>query len=186
MPDQKKKFGAVIIDPPYQRFGVEKYYPTMSDEEILAMAPTIADLLKPDAMVWLWVANSNIVFGTELLAAMGARYSSMLSWIKPRIGRGRPLRSSTEHVLLGLIGKPEVLFRGQGTWMFAPVQDPSHKPEELHAVIERLTPGPYLELFARRARPGWSVWGNQLEKSDVVLAEHPVPGEHGERRREAA
>lgn len=175
--DRNGGFGAVIIDPPYRGFGVERHYPTMSDDEIRAIAPAIKSLLAPDAMIWLWVANSNIAFGMEVLAALGARHSSMLTWAKPRIGRGRPLRSSTEHALLGLVGSPTVAFRGQGTWLFAPVQEPSHKPEEFHVIVERLTPGPYLELFARRPRPGWSVWGNELPHSDVVLAGYPVPGE---------
>jgi N6-adenosine-specific RNA methylase IME4 len=61
-----------------------------------------------------------------------------------------------------------VLFRGQGSWFYAPVQEHSHKPEEQYAVIERCSPGPFLELFARRARPGWHVWGDEVE-SDVSL-----------------
>ena len=180
------EFRAVIIDPPYRGFGVERHYPTMSDDEILAMMPVIKELLAPDVMIWLWVANGNVIFGTRILAALGARHSSMLTWVKPRIGRGRPLRSSTEHALLGIVGKPNIQFRGQGTWLFAPVQDASHKPEEFHAVVERLSPGPYLELFARRPHAGWSVWGNQLERSDVRLPGYPVPGDDSNTRGEAA
>ncbi|MEV0534736.1 MT-A70 family methyltransferase [Kitasatospora sp. NPDC050463] len=46
--------------------------------------------------------------------------------------------------------------------MYAPLQDLSHKSEEQYAVIERCSPGPYLELFARRRQPGWGVWGNEV------------------------
>lgn len=179
MESNPSKFNTVIIDPPYSGFGVERHYPTMSNDEILDMAPAIKALLGSDAVVWLWVANANILFGHDLLGALGAKYSSMLTWAKDRKGRGRPLRSSTEHVLLGLIGKPDVTFRGQGTWLFAPVQDASHKPEEMHTIAERLTPGPYLELFARRPRPGWSTWGNELIASDVTIPGYPVPGDDG-------
>jgi N6-adenosine-specific RNA methylase IME4 len=52
--------------------------------------------------------------------------------------------------------------------VYAPVQNHSHKPEEQYAIIERCSPGPYLELFARRCPPGWDAWGDQVD-SDVAL-----------------
>lgn len=61
-----------------------------------------------------------------------------------------------------------IRFRSQPTWLFAPVQEHSHKPEEQYAIIERCSRGPYLELFARRRRPGWHCWGNEVD-ADVVL-----------------
>jgi len=79
-------------------------------------------------------------------------YRSCLTWIRPRYGLGRYLRNQTEHLLLGVRGKAPIRFRGQGSWLYAPVQEHSHKSEEQYAVIERCSPGPYLELFARRAR----------------------------------
>ncbi|MGH4010590.1 MAG: MT-A70 family methyltransferase [Pseudonocardiaceae bacterium] len=72
-----------------------------------------------------------------------------------------------EHLLLGTRGKAPVLFRGQGTWLYAPTQEHSHKPEEQYAIIQR-SPGPYLELFARRKHPGWHVWGNEIT-CDIAL-----------------
>ena len=80
----------------------------------------------------------------------------------------RYLRNQTEHLLLGVRGKAPIRFRGQGSWLYAPVQAHSHKPEDAYAVIERCSPGPYLELFARRKRPGWDVWGNEVS-CDVAL-----------------
>ena len=53
----------------------------------------------------------------------------------------------------------------------------SHKPEEQYAVIERISGGPYLELFARRAQPGWDAWGNQID-SQVSIPGYPVPSDH--------
>ena len=60
--------------------------------------------------------------------------------------------------------------------MFAPLQDHSHKPEEQYAVIERVSSGPYLELFARRRQPGWAAWGNQID-SDIVIPGYSVPSD---------
>ena len=65
-------------------------------------------------------------------------------------------------------GRAPILYRSQPTWLYAPKQDHSHKPEEVYAVIERCSHGPYLELFARRKRPGWQAWGNEVA-SDVEL-----------------
>jgi N6-adenosine-specific RNA methylase IME4 len=70
-----------------------------------------------------------------------------------------------------------VQFKAQPTWLFAPLQDHSHKPEEQFAVIERVSPGPYLELFARRRQPGWDIWGNEVE-SDVAMPLKPNGGRH--------
>lgn len=102
------------------------------------------------------------------MESWGFTYRSCLTWIKPRFGLGHYLRNQTEHLLLGTKGTTPVLFRGQGTWFYAPLQEHSHKPEEQYAIIERCSPGPYLELFARRKRHGWAVWGDEVA-GDVEL-----------------
>jgi N6-adenosine-specific RNA methylase IME4 len=90
------------------------------------------------------------------------------------MGLGNYLRNATEHILLGTRGKAPVLFKAQPNWLFAPVQDHSHKPEEQYAIIERVSPGPYLELFARRSQPGWDKWGLEVV-SDIKIDGYPVP-----------
>jgi N6-adenosine-specific RNA methylase IME4 len=95
-------------------------------------------------------------------------YRSAITWVKPQMGLGRYFRSATEHLLFGVRGRAPIAFRSQPTWLFAPVQDHSHKPEEQYAIIERCSPGPFLELFARRKQPGWDVLGNEMD-SDIEL-----------------
>lgn len=102
------------------------------------------------------------------MTAWGFDYRSCLTWIKLRYGMGPYLRNQTEHLLFGIRGRAPTRFKGQGTWLYAPLQEHSHKPQEQYAVIERCPPGPYLELFARRPRLGWDVWGNEVV-SDVAL-----------------
>lgn len=173
---------AVLADPPWSGLGAEKHYPTMSTEQICAMSTELQPLLAPDCLLWLWVANKNIAEGMAVLEAWGFEYRSMLTWVKPRLGVGKPLRNMTEHVLLGQRGKPEIRFHSQGTWLFAPVAEHSHKPEELHAIAERLGPeGKRLELFARRPRPGWDIWGNEVQ-SDVPLGPFPTASKRAYRR----
>ena len=79
-----------------------------------------------------------------------------------------------EHIILGTRGKAPVKFKAQINWGIFPVQDHSHKPEEVYDIIERVSPGPYLELFARRSRPGWDAWGNEIP-SDLEIPGYPVP-----------
>jgi N6-adenosine-specific RNA methylase IME4 len=69
-----------------------------------------------------------------------------------------------------------VKLRGHSTWLYAPVQEHSHKPEEQYALIERLSDGPYLEFFARRRQHGWFAWGNEIT-ADIVIPGYPVPSD---------
>ena len=114
----------------------------------------------------------------------------MLTWCKPGVGCGR-FMCNTEHVLVcrkgPRAGNPFGL-GGQfapattGTWFNWPRGRHSDKPDAFFDIVERISPGPYLELFARRARPGWTVWGNEVEshahlsggeavRSDELLAQ---------------
>lgn len=146
--------------------GAVRHYAVMSVEAICALR--VDRLCAADAHLWLWVTNASLHPGKQVLEAWSFTYRSCLTWIKPRFGLGHYLRNQTEHLLLGTRGKAPVLFRGQGTWFYAPIQEHSHKPEEQYAIIERCSPAPYLELFGRRKRTGWDIWGNEVT-SDVAL-----------------
>jgi len=167
-----KHYGTILADPPWdvpsQRgtYGAGRHYPLMTIEQISALR--VGHLAADDAHLWLWVTNAAWREQVTVMEAWGFSYRSCLTWIKPRLGLGRYLRNQTEHLLLGVRGKAPIRFRGQGSWLYAPVQAHSHKPEEAYAVIERCSPGPYLELFARRKRPGWDVWGDEMT-CDVAL-----------------
>lgn len=148
--------------------GAQRHYPLMTTDEIAALP--VAALTTDDAHLWLWVTNASLFAGYAVMEAWGFTYRSCLTWVKPGLGLGSYyLRNNTEHLLFGTRGKAPIQFRSQPSWLFAPKQDHSHKPEEQYAVIERCSPGPYLELFARRKRPGWYAWGNEIE-SDIDLA----------------
>jgi N6-adenosine-specific RNA methylase IME4 len=156
-----------MADPPWHsKNHHDLAYPLMRLAEICALP--VGRLAADDAHLWLWVTNSDWHEQIRVMEAWGFTYKSCLTWTKPRLGMGWYLRNQTEHLLFGTRGKAPVLFRGQGTWLYAPVQEHSHKPEEQYAVIERCSPGPYLELFARRKQPGWDVWGNEVT-CDVPL-----------------
>jgi N6-adenosine-specific RNA methylase IME4 len=164
-------YRTILADPPWEinqrgSKGADQHYALMSIAAIRALL--VASVTAPNAHLWLWVTNSTIHAGHTVMEAWGFSYRSCLTWIKPRLGLGQYLRNQTEHLLLGVRGRAPIQFRAQGSWFYAPVQEHSHKPEEQYAIIERCSSGPYLELFARRTRPGWDVWGNEVD-SDVSL-----------------
>jgi N6-adenosine-specific RNA methylase IME4 len=170
-PSPHQRYATLLADPPYDiehqgARGASEHYRLMTLEAICALP--VSRLCEADAHLWLWVTNASLHAGKTVMEAWGFTYRSCLTWIKPRFGLGHYLRNQTEHVLLGTKGKAPVLFHGQGTWFYAPLQEHSHKPEELYAIVERISPAPYLQLFARRKRLGWDAYGNEVA-SDVVL-----------------
>jgi len=178
-PGAPTKYRTILADPPWDiqqkgGRGASRHYNLMGLDRIKNMP--IADLVDDNAHLWLWVTNATLRDGFDVMEAWGFTPRSPLTWVKPRIQLGNYLRNATEHLLFGTRGRAPVNYRSQPTWMFAPLQDHSHKPEEQYAVIERVSPGPYLELFARRAQPGWDAWGNQID-SAVTIPGYPVPSD---------
>lgn len=179
--NELKKYRTILADPPWNlqqkgARGAEHHYDLMTLDQIAAMP--VADLAEENAHLWLWVTNATLRQGYDIAEAWGFTVRSPLTWVKFRLGLGNYLRNSTEHLLFATRGKAPVGFNSQPTWINAPVQDHSHKPEEQYALIERISAGPYLELFARRRQQGWHAWGNQVD-SDVTLPGHPVPSDAG-------
>jgi N6-adenosine-specific RNA methylase IME4 len=153
----------IVIDPPWRydniatRGAAEDHYPTMSLGEL-------ADLPIPGAAnghLYLWVTNGFLRDGFDLLEAWGYRYKTVLTWCKPSIGMGNYFRNNTEHVLFAVRGSLPTLANNEPTWFAAERGSHSSKPESFYDIVERSSPGPFLEMFARRRRFGWDVWGNE-------------------------
>lgn len=167
-----------VVDPPwdvlqYGSRGAVQHYGLLTPFQIRDLP--LADLCAGNAHCWLWVTNGTLRIGYDILEGWGFTPRSIFTWVKPRVGLGTYLRNTTEHCLLGTRGKAPVRFRSQPSWGFFPVQPPhSHKPEEFYDIVERVSPGPYLELFARHPRHGWAAWGDEIA-SDVVIPGFPVP-----------
>lgn len=172
------KYKTILMDPPWNigqkgTLGAEQHYDLMSLAEIKDLP--IPDLLEENAHVYMWVTNAVLPHAFDLLDAWGLTYRSIFTWVKPRLGLGVYMRNSTEQLLLATRGKAPVKFHGQMNWGFMPLQDHSHKPEEVYEIIERLSDGPYLEMFARQRHPGWHVWGLEAPGNDVYIPGQPVP-----------
>jgi len=174
----KKKYKTILADPPWDidqrgNYGAINHYDLMSLDRIKAMP--IKDLADENSHCWLWVTNGCIRQGYEVLDSWGFAVKGVLTWVKPRLGLGNYLRNASEHLLFAVRGKAPSNYRCQPSWFFAPVQEHSHKPEEQFAMIERISPGPYLELFARRKQKGWDCWGLEAPEQSITIPGYPVP-----------
>jgi len=159
-------FGVIYADPPWQLGGAdsakapENHYPTMEPDAIKELRPDTDD----DAVLFLWAVNALLPLALEVLEAWGFTYRANLSWHKPSIGLGHWTRNQHELLLFGIRGNvrpPEPEDRPHSV-IEAACGKHSEKPEDAYALIERAYPElTKLEMFARRARPGWAAWGNE-------------------------
>lgn len=156
-------FSAIVIDPPWRydnvatRGAAEDHYSTMSLNEMEALDLPAAK----DAHLYLWVTNGFLRQGFNLMDAWGFTYKTCLTWVKPQIGMGNWFRNSTEHVLFGVRGSCPTRRNDVPTWFKADRTRHSAKPESFYDLVESCSPGPYLEMFARRRRFGWHTWGDE-------------------------
>ena len=158
------EFAAIVIDPPWRydnvatRGAAEDHYPTMTQGDLLDLNLPAAE----NAHLYLWVTNSFFEDGFDLMRAWGFTYKTCLTWCKPQIGMGNYFRSTTEHVLFGIKGRLPTLRNDVPTHFIADRTRHSAKPESFYDLVETCSPGPWLEMFARRQRLGdWHVMGNE-------------------------
>lgn len=173
-------FQTVLADPPWRfanRTGKVApehrrldRYGTMDLDDIKALP--VGDVTAKDAHLYLWVPNALLVEGIEVLQAWGFRYVSNVIWAKRRKdggpdgrGVGFYFRNVTEPILFGVKGSMRTLAPARSTVNMIETRKREHsrKPDEQYDLIESCSPGPYLEMFARYAREGWSVWGNEAD-----------------------
>lgn len=162
--EQPTTFATVVIDPPWQydnkatRGAASDHYPTMTLMELETLHVPAA----PDSHLYLWVTNGFLREGFQLLDTWDFIYRTCLTWVKPQMGLGNYFRSSTEHVLFATKGTlPIAPADRRMNWFQADRRAHSAKPESFYDIVERVSPGPHLEMFARRRRLGWHVWGNE-------------------------
>lgn len=157
------EFPTIVIDPPWRygntitRGAAEDHYPTMSMDELEALELPSTD----DAHLYLWVTNGFLREAFDLIDAWGFTYKACLTWCKPQIGMGNYFRNSTEHVYFALKGSLPTEANNIPTWFVADRTRHSAKPESFYDIVEKSSPGPWLEMFARRRRLGWHTWGNE-------------------------
>ena len=170
------KIKTIVIDPPWKFDGggnraASVHYDTVAHSDI---PPLCIDALSnyqinEDAHCYIWVVNNHLDQGLILMEKLGFKYITNIIWVKNSIGMGRYFRGKHEICLFGRRGKglkartksnsiPSV-FEGKK-------RKHSQKPEEFYEMVEARSQPPYLELFSRHTRPGWTMWGNEIGKLD--------------------
>jgi N6-adenosine-specific RNA methylase IME4 len=178
-----RRFKTILADPPWRfqnstgKVAPEhrrlSRYGTMTLDAIKALP--VSRVAADVAHLYLWVPNALLPEGVEVLRAWGFQYKSNLIWHKVRKdggsdgrGVGFYFRNVTEIVLFGVRGKNARTLapgRRQVNLFATRKREHSRKPDEQYEIIEACSPGPYLEMFARGARPKWTVWGDQADDS---------------------
>lgn len=180
MPRVDGGFKTVLADPPWRfanRTGKVApehrrldRYDTMTLDEIVDLP--VADVVADAAHLYLWVPNALLPDGLRVMESWGFRYVSNLVWAKRRKdggpdgrGVGFYFRNVTELILFGVRGSMRTLQpgRSQVNMIETRKREHSRKPDEQYDLIEACSPGPYLEMFARYPREGWSAWGNEAD-----------------------
>lgn len=134
----------------------------MSVSEIAALP--VSALADRDCALYLWVTNPLIFEAREIVMAWGFRYVTLLTWVKTGPpGLGFSFRGHTEHVVYAVRGDVTIPpDRRESNVFSAPRRKHSQKPEAFYDLVERVSAGPFLEMFARNHhRLGWDVWGNE-------------------------
>lgn len=183
-------YRTILADPPWQQPTIGRFtgrpssaragsfkrpdrlpYPTMPVEAIKALP--VGDLAEDGAHLWLWATNAFLPHAFGVMEAWGFTYLAPVTWVKPS-GVGAWFVHRTEHLLFGYKGRCTFpLARYRPTVLVAnrpSVNRHSTKPGASYDLIESISPGPRLELFAREHRLGWDVWGNEVESSLTLAA----------------
>ncbi|MFZ1936433.1 MAG: MT-A70 family methyltransferase [Thermoguttaceae bacterium] len=162
------RFSTIYADPPWKydnqgtRAATDTHYPTLTVKQIAA--EPVAELAADNCHLHLWTTNGFLPAAFSVIEAWGFEYKSMFVWVKPTLGIGNYWRVSHELLLFATKGNTPFRDRGQRSWIELDRQGHSRKPEEIRALVEKVSPPPCLELYGRVVpeNPAWTVYGNQL------------------------
>lgn len=169
------RYQTILIDPPWNetgggkiKRGADRHYPLMKTHDIIRTILNVDQWkgISDHAHLYLWVTNNFLEDGLFLMKAIGFKYKTNIVWTKDRMGLGQYFRGQHEICLFGTKGtrptQPRTDDRSISSLVSAPRGKHSKKPEVFYDLIERRSHGPYLEMFARSKRIGWSSWGNEI------------------------
>jgi N6-adenosine-specific RNA methylase IME4 len=184
------QFGAILVDPPWRfanrtgKVGPEHKrlhrYQTLSFEEVAALPVERFALRR--SHLYLWCPNALLQEALTIMQAWGFTYKTNIVWYKIRKdggpdgrGVGFYFRNVTELLLFGVKGNLRTLDPGrtQVNLFMSRKGEHSRKPVAVYDLIARCSPGPYLELFARDRKDGWTQWGDEVDTYRQSRALHP-------------
>jgi N6-adenosine-specific RNA methylase IME4 len=170
------RYRTIVADPPWRQKAGPPWasngksrdleYSTMSVAEIAAIP--VKEIAEDDAHLYLWVTNRYVEQSYGIARAWGFKPIVLLTWGKEPmgLGLGGTFVQTSEHILFARRGRDLARGRIERTWWNWPRQGRhSQKPEQFFDLVEAVSPGPYLEMFARRNRLFWDTWGNECHQN---------------------
>lgn len=160
-------FGTLLLDPPWKyrdegrRGAAAHHYPCMELREIADLP--VQELAAPRSHLHLWATNAFLGEAIALCRHWGFAYKGTFVWAKPSLGLGAYWRGAHELLVLGVRGRLTFSDHSLRSWLEAKREGHSRKPAVVRQLLERASPGPRLELFAREVVPGWVAWGNEID-----------------------
>jgi N6-adenosine-specific RNA methylase IME4 len=176
-----KRYQVIYADPPwdygkmkerkqaYRGGNPSAHYQTMTLEGICRLP--VKFIGDRNAALFLWVTNPKLSLGLAVMEAWGFKYQTLLTWVKTMSngevannGLGFYFRGATEHILFGTRNQFRIPPALRVPNVFLSTRNGhSYKPECVYQIIESISQGPRIELFARCQRDGWDYWGNEVE-----------------------
>lgn len=188
IPDRQYK--TVVADPPWAYDddlpgggrGANAHYDTLHYGSVMGMGPQVQKVTALSAHLWLWTTNSFLDESFDVARSWGFDPKTLVTWVKvtdepetlpherdepisvnERIGMGHYLRGVTEHCLFATKGNRSTNRNDAPNVVFAERDEHSAKPDKVYRLIESLSDGPYIDLFSRNERDGWTVWGDEVD-----------------------
>lgn len=193
LPQSEDGWGTIVADPPWPydtRVNGSRALPAQSVKDGTRLQRPVSDwtydpmpmseiaglpvktIAAKNAHLYLWVTNSFMREGFEVMSEWGFKFTTILTWVKvkretplvPSMKSGYWYRGATEHVLFGTRGScPKPSLALPTAYIYPRINRHSEKPEPFYTdYVEKVSPAPRLEMFARTRRDGWTSWGNQL------------------------
>lgn len=163
--ENKGYYKTIYADPPWKYgkgwgWGASNYYPLMTMDTIMNLA--VPSISAPNAHLYLWSPNALLPTALMVIIEWEFEFKTVITWVKNRSIFGYYFKGQTEQLLFAVKGSLPVSDRCLTTVIHGDIRRHSQKPDGAYELIERASPYPRVELFARSKREGWDYWGNEV------------------------
>ena len=174
---EPKLYHTIVVDPPWKFSdnlrhylyradregrgrGAAANYAVMELEEVAGLP--VGCWAEGNAHLYLWTTNGFMEEAYQLVHAWGFTPKTILTWVKTKLGMGYYFRNNTEHVVFAVRGSLPTLRKDCRTAFTGAQGRHSEKPAAFYDIVESMSPGPYLDVFARKLRFNWDAWGDEV------------------------
>jgi N6-adenosine-specific RNA methylase IME4 len=178
----KKKYNTIVIDPPWaisltgevkrgEKRAKSLPYKTMSLQEIKEIP--INNIANVGAHIYCWTTNKMLKDTFDVLQDWGVNFHLVMPLVKPSgLAPCFGYAFASEFCLLGFYGKPmqKFLKAGELNWIkaFNKAGTHSSKPDDFYKLVERMSPEPRIDIFARKQRLNWDTFGDEVDKQQPL------------------